>query len=330
MDAAATKKRKKRPEKVVDGTVGATRPTSVEQLRALVMRIGRGEGDVSLGGKAHGVLAKLVERPEEVAVRTITELGTELNVNPSTLTRLAKRLGYGGFVEFQTVFRDSLAQRHRHFYSQQAERLVAGSSAHAGPIALRKRGPELDTVMQLARESVANVEGFLAQLSGTELHGAAELLAHAPRVRVHGLRQFHALASFLAYGLGMIRSDVGLLDSSRLGVAEGLAQLQQGDVVLVTSVAPYTRSVVQVAKAAGDAGFAVIAITDTLASPLVPPARHSFLIPHKSSFFSNSMGAYVVFCEGLLNLVATSLGKDALHALERRERFIDELDIEIG
>ncbi len=315
---------------MVDGAISETPPKSVEQLRALVVRIGRGEGALALGGKAHGVLAKLVERPEEVAVRTITELGTELHVNPSTLTRLAKRLGYGGFIEFQTVFRDSLAQNHRHFYSQQAERLVAGSSGKVGQRSLAQRGPELDTMIQLAQQSIANIDGLLAQLSSADLHSAARLLARAPRVRIHGLRQFHALASFLAYGLGMIRSDVDLLDASGLGVAEGLAQLQQGDVLLVTSVAPYTRSVAQVAKAARDAGLAVIAVTDSLASPLVPPASHSFLIPHKSSFFSNSMGAYVVFCEGLLNLVATALGKDALRALERREQFIDKLDIEMG
>jgi DNA-binding MurR/RpiR family transcriptional regulator len=128
----------------------------------------------------------------------------------------------------------------------------------------------------------------------------------------------------------MIRTDVALLDAQGLGVAEGLAQLQPGDVVIVTSVAPYTKSVADAAIAAQEAGFVVIALTDTLASPLVAPARHTFLIPHESSFFSNSMGAYLVFCEGLLNLVATHLGKRSLQALERRERLITTLGIEMS
>lgn len=309
----------------------ARAPRSVEALRALVVRIGRNETGLSLGSRAHAVLAKLVERPEETAVRTITELARTYGINASTLTRLAVRLGYDGFADFQSVFRDDVARNHRHFYSHQAERLVAGASAvdalkHAPGAA----GVEVATLLQLARESVANVEGFLSQLSATELRGAAELLAHAPRVRIFGLRQFHALASFLAYGLGLIRSDVDLLDAPGLGTAEGLAQLQRGDVVLVTSVAPYTRSVAQVAKTAAAAGLTVIAITDTRASPLVAPARHAFFIPHASSFFSNSMGAYIVFCEGLLNLVATQLGRQGLRSLERRERFITELGIEVG
>src|SRR5262249_53701117 len=88
----------------------ARAPRSVEELRALVVRIGRNETGLSLGGKAHAVLAKLVERPEETAVRTITELAGAHGVNASTLTRLATRLGYGGFADFQSVFRDSVTQ----------------------------------------------------------------------------------------------------------------------------------------------------------------------------------------------------------------------------
>jgi DNA-binding MurR/RpiR family transcriptional regulator len=41
------------------------------------------------------------------------------------------------------------------------------------------------------------------------------------------------------------------------------------------------------------------------------------------------MGAYLIFCEGLLNLVATHLGKRSLQALERSERLITALGIEI-
>src|SRR5215471_12259727 len=329
MDTRDCSKRRNAADALRDAPAMA--PRSVEGLRALVVRIGRNETGLSLGGKAHAVLAKLVERPEEAAVRTITELADAHGINASTLTRLATRLGYDGFADFQSVFRDSVAQSHRHFYSHQAERLVAGASAGDAAKSVSVAGAaEIATVMQLARESVTNIEGFLAQLSGPELRDAAKLLAHAPRVRIFGLRQFHALAAFLAYALGLVRSDVDLLDAPGLGTAEGLAQLQRGDVVIVTSVAPYTRAVAQVAKTAAAAGLTVIAITDTRASPLVPPARHAFFIPHGSSFFSNSMGAYVVFCEGLLNLVATQLGKQGLRSLERRERFITELGIEGG
>lgn len=319
--------RSKAPPRPPDTKEVAQPPRTVEALRALTVRLGQGDGLLAIGGKAHSVLARLVERPEEVAVRTITELAESLGVSASTLTRLATRLGYAGFVDFQTVFRDGLASRHRHFYSEQAGRLVAHASERSQPGSGRQR-TEIDAMVQIAKDSIANIEGFLSQLSADELQQAARLLATAPRVRVHGLRQFSALASFLCYGLAMVRGDVALLDPHGLGVAEGLAQLQPGDLVIVTSVEPYTRSVAEAAAAAAAAGMVVVAITDNRASPLAASADHSFFVPHGSTFFSNSMGAYVIFCEGLLNLVATSLGKKALRALEKRERWIGELRIE--
>lgn len=318
------------PPLPTDSFAGDDRPpATVDALRALAVRVGRSDSPISLGAKAHGVLARLLERPEDVALRTITELADTLGVNASTLTRLATRLGYGGFVEFQAVFREGLVQaRPRHFYSSQAGRLVASSSQAPAPGTGGPQNPEISGMVQIATDSIANIEGFLAQLDAGELKEAARLLARAPRVRVHGLRQFSALASFLCYGLGMVRADVALLDPHGLGMAEGLAQMQSGDLLVVASVEPYTRSVAQAAAAAAQAGLTVIALTDHRASPLAASARHAFFIPHASAFFSNSMGAYLIFCEGLLNLVAAHLGKKSLEALERREQFIAELGIE--
>lgn len=129
MDTSKQRPRRKAEREKAVVPSAAQPPRSVDGLRELILRIGRDEADVSLGSKTHTVLAKLLERPEEVAVRTITDLAASLGINASTLTRLSTKLGYTGFADFQNVFRDSIAQRHRHFYSQQAERLVAGKKA---------------------------------------------------------------------------------------------------------------------------------------------------------------------------------------------------------
>lgn len=295
-------------------------PRTIAELRDLVVRIGRGEADVSLGGKTLTVVARLVERPEEVALRSITELAARLDVNASTLSRLARTLGYAGFADFQRVFRESLTRAHHNFYSQQGHRLLDGPEPG---------DDEFGVLLRLARESIDNVNGCLSQVTAAELRSAAQLLARAPRVRVFGVRQMHTVASSLCYGLGMIRGDVSPLDVPGLGIAETLAQLHKGDALAVSSISPYSRRVAEVSRVANAAGIAVVAITDTRASPLAAHARHAFFIPHESSYISNSIGAYVVFCEALVNLVAKKLGGKALKALERQEKFIDDLDIEI-
>ena len=138
----------------------------------------------------------------------------------------------------------------------------------------------------------------------------------------------HALASLLAYGLGLIRPDVGLLDGPGQGVAASLAQMGKGDVLVLSGVSPYSRQAVDVARVAAADGIALIAITDSRASPLAAHGGETFFIPHASSFISNSLAAHVVFCEGLINLVARERGDKALKALARHERFIEGLNIE--
>ncbi|MBB4437579.1 DNA-binding MurR/RpiR family transcriptional regulator [Rhizobium esperanzae] len=284
------------------------------------MSINRENANISLGNKALDVLAKLVDTPEQTAVRTISELADTLGVNPSTLTRLSQKLGFTGFSDFQSVFRQAFSADDRYFYSRQAGRLLSTKEDSE---------EELHIFDRLGLETKNNIDGFLTQLDPKSLLEAAGLLANARRVRVHGVRQFHAFASFLTYGLGMLRSDVSLLDAPRLGVAEALAQLEKGDVVVVASCAPYTRSVANVAEVAAKLGLAVIAVTDTRASPLVGPSQHAFFVPHTSSFFSNSMGAYIVFCEGLLNLVAHEMGDRAMTGLASREALIRSMKVEV-
>ncbi|MBB4386054.1 DNA-binding MurR/RpiR family transcriptional regulator [Rhizobium leguminosarum] len=284
------------------------------------MSINRENANISLGNKALDVLAKLVDTPEQTAVRTISELADTLGVNPSTLTRLSQKLGFTGFSDLQSVFRQAFSADDRYFYSRQAGRLLSTKEDSE---------EELHIFDRLGLETKNNIDGFLTQLDPKSLLEAAGLLANARRVRVHGVRQFHAFASFLTYGLGMLRSDVSLLDAPRLGVAEALAQLEKGDVVVVASCAPYTRSVANVAEVAAKLGLAVIAVTDTRASPLVGPSQHAFFIPHTSSFFSNSMGAYIVFCEGLLNLVAHEMGDRAMTGLASREALIRSMKVEV-
>lgn len=301
----------------------ADAPASVQALRDLVPRIKRGDASVSLGAKAVAVLGRLVERPEIVAVSTITELAQWLDVNASTLSRLARALGYGGFAEFQRLFRDEMTSSGSRFYSGQAVRLLDQKASSASS------DDYLNAVVQLSQESVQNIEGFLAQLDARELHRVARAIAGARQVRVYGIRQIYTVVNLLVYGLGLIRPNVSLLGSPGQGVAETLAHMRKGDVLIVSSVSPYSRSVAEAALVAREYGITVVAITDYRASPLAANADAAFFVPHQSSFISNSIGAYVVFCEALINLVARELGDKALRSLERQEQFISHLRVEM-
>lgn len=296
-------------------TASAPAPDTVGGLKALLAAIEKGEVDIALGSSSVRVLTALIESPQRAAVSSITELAEQVDVNASTLSRLARRLGYSGFSKLQDVFRRELTEG-RSFYSDQASRLVVGADDKG----------TLAQLTRLGRQESANIASTIEQVDPATFEAVVTLLSQARRVRIHGMRQFNSLALFMAYGLGMLRPDVGALDSSRQGVADALAQLETGDVLVVASCFPYTPSVLATAEVAARHGITVVALTDSASSPLAKAARHSFFVPNRSLFFSNSMCAFMLLAEGLLSAVASSLGEASVEALKYRETLIAELN----
>lgn len=290
-------------------------PDTVTGLKQLLEAIERREVDIALGSSSRRVLMALIESPQRTAVSSISELAQQLAVNASTLSRLAQRLGYGGFSKLQDVFRRELTEG-KHFYSDQASRLVVNSSDR----------DSMNQLTRLGRQESANIASMIEQVDPAIFVQTVELLSSARRVRIHGMRQFNSLALFMSYGLGMLRPDVSTLDHSRQGVADALAQLDEGDVLVVSSCFPYTPSVLATAQVAAKHGINVIALTDSASSPLAKVAMHSFYVPNHSLFFSNSMCAFMLLAQGLLSAVASHLGEASVSALKYREALISELN----
>lgn len=296
-------------------TIPPAAPESLVGLQQLYSDIETGDSPITLGKAARHILAALLNQPEQAAFSTISELAERHSVSASTLSRLSRRLGYSGFAQLQDVFRRSLTQD-KGFYSDQVSRL---RNQHGND------GSGLARMTELARQESANLVELTASLDVAELAASTDLLANAARIRIHGVRQFSSLAMFMAYGLGMLRSDVAMLDSSHQGTADALAQLDPGDVLVVASCYPYTPSVLATARVAAEHGIRIIALTDTISSPLCSTAEHSFLVPDHSLFFSNSMCAFMLLIEILLSEVASQLSDHGLASMKRREHLINAL-----
>lgn len=315
-----TRTRTGQSSQAIDVTPGKINnpPQDVQQLRDLMLRISRGEADRSLGSKAQKALADILDLRGDPALLSITALAEKLSVNPSTLTRLARNLGYPGFSAFQQVLLDASMYAPGDFYTRQAQTALGGEDATG-----------LGGIARLCRENQANIERFLESCDIQQFHQATYLITSAPRVMVHGIRQFHALASFLVYGLRMIRSDVHLLDSNNLGVAEGLASMSQEDVLISASCAPYSAQVAATARAAADQSIKIVGITDRASSPLAAVSRAAILVPHETSFLSNSLTTFILAAECLINGCAAASPETAKQALSARDEMIKNLNIEV-
>ena len=294
-------------------------PQSLEQLSRLLADLKSGTAELKVGKRALEVLDGMITYPKQSAISSISHLAKTFDVNPSTLTRLAKSLGYKGFAELQKIFRDYTTGT-ENFYSRRAGQLFQREDN-------RHEGMHLAT--RIANEETQNIASMVDNLNSKTLDGVVDLLVHAPRIRTHGLRQSYPIANYLSYGLGLIRNNVSVLSIAEHGIIHGISQLEPGDLLFTIGCAPYTRSTVTASQVAREQGVAVVTITDNHASPLAASASYTFISPTSGTFFSNSMSASLVLIEVLLSLVARKLGDKALDSLMRYEKLIGKMQFEI-
>jgi len=292
-------------------------PVSIEALRALSLSISKGNSSIRLGPKAIQVLSRLIELRSDKALLSISSLAQRLQVNPSTISRLARALGYQSFGDLQQVLLSESFTAAGSFYIEHAQTALTADTSALTQQARR-----------LCHEQQANIERLVESLERSSFEQCTKILASANRVRVHGARQFHAYCTFISYGLATLRSDVSLLEQSLQGTAEGLAALDKGDLLIIASCEPYTSSVIRVAEVAKAAGIQVIAITDRSSSPLVAHSDLALFVPHETSYLSNSMTAFFSLAECLINACASQLKDTAYQAIKRRDAFIRSLKIE--
>ena len=81
-------------------------PRDFRSLRSLILDM-----HGKLPRRLAQVAAYAIESPDEIAFGTVAGIASEANVQPSTLVRFAKALGYKGFSDLQAVFQERLRDR---------------------------------------------------------------------------------------------------------------------------------------------------------------------------------------------------------------------------
>lgn len=254
----------------------AETPRDFEGLRALLAA--RVE---TLPKRLQQVAAFAVAHPDEVAFGTAASIAELAEVQPSTLVRFAKAIGYAGFSDLQSVFRHRLRDR----WPDYEDRLRSLNDSGSG-----RREP-LRLLFGFAESAAASLDRLRQTINGDELDAAVEVLARAETIYLLGQRRSFPVASYLAYALPKLKLRALLVDNvANLG-PEQLANAGPQDALVAISFTPYTGLTIELANEAARRGVPVIALTDSIFSPLVPAARVWFEIVEADFGAFRSMSA---------------------------------------
>ena len=248
------------------------------------------------------VAAFAIEHPDEVAFGTAASIADLADVQPSTLVRFAKAIGYAGFSDLQSVFRHRLRDR----WPDYEDRLKSLNDSGVG------RGEPLRMLFGFAELASASLDRLRQTVSGPDLDAAVEILAGARTIYLLGQRRSFPVASYLAYALPKLRVRSVLVDNvANLG-PEQLANAGSDDALIAVSFTPYTPFTIELAHDAARRDIPVIAITDSIFSPLTSAARIWFEVVEAD--FGAFRSTAATFSLAMALAVAVGERRAALHA----------------
>lgn len=255
----------------------------------------------------------ILEHPQEVALVSMRELSRNAGVQPSTMTRLAKFLGFSGY--------DDLRGEHADVIRVSAE----GFAARA-----LQRDEGVMNGEGLAGRMLQSISAQIGRLCEADtlarLSTMADRLGNARKIYVLGLRSCHSVAWHFHYVMTLLGEKTVHLDGPAGTSGDALIRAGAEDVLLAISINPYSLYTLELAEAAREKGVGILAITDSEVSPLVTIAEHVVLFPTESQTFFHTLTPALAVSEVLCGLLATHDRAAALEELKRADRHLSSMN----
>ncbi|TAV47779.1 MurR/RpiR family transcriptional regulator [Rhizobium leguminosarum] len=235
-------------------------PRDFESLRSTII-----ERKANMPKRLAQVAAFALGNPDEIAFGTTASIAAASDVQPSTLVRLAHHLGYGGFSDLQSIFRERLRDRMLSY----EERLVTLEQSS---------GDDDDANLLSGFIAAANqsVSRLAATVQSDTFTKAVNILADAETIYLIAKRRSYPLTAHMTYAFSKLNIRHQIVASPN-GVDPEMVQFATPkDAAIAASFSPYAADSLSQSQELADRGVPVIAITDSAFSPLAACATHWF------------------------------------------------------
>jgi DNA-binding MurR/RpiR family transcriptional regulator len=239
----------------------------------------------------------VIADPQLVAFGTVAELAERSGTSGASVVRLAARLGLEGFSALQSRVQSELTSQ----IHQASQRI--------------RRPPADDLLARAADQGVSDVQRTLGSIRREDFDAAVTLLADPGR-------HVYVLASEASRGVGlqfsselhMVRDRVTQVDGTPVAVHRTLADVAEDDVVVALDLPRYDRWLLDAARTALSRGATLLALTDSLLSPLAAGASLVFVVGSEGSGpFDSHVASLATFETLVAGVAAARRGSAADH-----------------
>ena len=201
------------------------------------------------------------EHYDKAAFMTASKLGETVGVSESTVVRFATELGYDGYPRLQKAMQEMIRNK-----LTSVQRIEVTSSRIGN-------SNVLDSVLN---QDIDKIRRTIEETSHEDFNRAVDEICNAKRIYIFGVRSTGAIAGFLAYYFELIFDNVVLINTtSATSTYEHIFRITEDDVMIGISFPRYSSMAIEAMDFARSRGAHAVAITDSMASPLVQSARRT-------------------------------------------------------
>ncbi len=228
----------------------------------------------------------IINHYEKASFMTAAKLGAAVNVSESTVVRFAIEMGFEGYPEMQKALQNYSKNR-----LTTLQRLDIASDRLAGE----------NLIKNVLTQDMDRIRTTLENISEESFNRAVDKIVSADKIYIFGAMSSDILSRFLHNYLSLAFENViyvSPINSS--GILKSLIRIGEKDVMISLSFPRYSKNTITATAYAKKQGADIIAITDSMTSPLAEYADELLLAKSDMVSFADSLVAPLSLINALL------------------------------
>ncbi len=277
-------------------------------IKHLLTRIEMNMSTFSKGQKR--IASYIEEHYDKAAYMTAFRLGETVGVSESTVVRFASELGYDGYPELQKAMQEMIKEKLTSVQRIEVTENRIGNN---------------NVLTSVLNQDIEKIRRTIEDISREDFDNAIKSISNAEHIYVFAVRSTSALANFLGYYLQLIYGNVQIISTaSKSEMYEQLFRISERDAMIGISFPRYSTTAVEAMEFASERGADVIAITDSMASPLVECSKYVLVARSDMASIVDSLVAPLSLINALIVACVLACKEQVEHTFAQLEEVWDK------
>ncbi|MDF2502895.1 MULTISPECIES: MurR/RpiR family transcriptional regulator [Clostridium] len=246
----------------------------------------------------------ILKHYDKAAFMTAAKLGISVGVSESTVVRFANELGFSGYPKLQKALQELIKNK-----LTTVQRLELSNNFISEENALKG----------VLKSDMENIRTTLEKINHRAFEEVVNCIFAARKIYIIGLRSSTALSEFLGFYLNLILDNVNIVAYGMSDIFEQLINISDEDLVIGIGFPRYAIRTIEALNYAQSRGTKVVAITDSLLSPLATKADYTLIAQSNMASFVDSLVAPL----SVINALIVAVG---LREKEKISRTFEDLE----